>query len=97
MMRKRATCWLTAVVLGVLMAVPAVRADNDGVDEAFHWPSDREARLAELDARLLRLQRERFNASVHQNLGELARLRPELKSVEKERRELLRLTGRAVD
>jgi hypothetical protein len=77
-----------AALLGGMLTLAAPPAPLFA-QQAAYWPSEQEQRLKALDAELLSLQRERFQALFFKkDSDEAGRLDKRFKEVQKERRQL---------
>ena len=85
----RRTLFVAVVVAG-LGGGPAVGFAADGTA----WPSDQEARLHDVENRVLDVQRQLSVARHTQNAPEVERLSKEFKELRSEQAKLLRATGK---
>jgi len=85
----RRTLFVAVVVAG-LGGGPAVGFAADGPA----WPSDQEARLHDVENRVLDVQRQLSVARHTQNAPEVERLSKEFKELRSEQAKLLRATGK---
>jgi uncharacterized membrane protein (DUF106 family) len=81
---------VVAVVAAVLGGGAAVGFAADGTA----WPSDQEARLHDVENRVLDVQRQLSVARHTQNAPEVERLSKEFKELRSEQAKLLRATGK---
>ena len=83
---------LLAIVFATLCsgAGSAARAESD----VPYWPSEQEERLKEVEKQSLDLQRKLFVTHMNQDGDAVKRLSKEFQSVQRERVQLLRATGK---
>lgn len=84
-----------AAVLLACLSQPAFAAGTlDGDAASAYWPSQQEAKLKQLDAQILILQRQRFVAVFARDHDQVEHLDQQMKELQEERQRLLDATGR---
>jgi hypothetical protein len=84
-----------AAVLLACLSQPSVASSAlNGDGPAASWPSEQEARLKQLDAQILILQRQRFVAVFARDHDQVEHLDQQMKELHEERQRLLDATGR---
>jgi hypothetical protein len=97
-MRQRRRLVPAAVLLASLLqpafAQPAFAASAPGgAAPAAYWPSEREARVKQIDVEILVLQRRRFVAVFARDHDRVEHLDQRMKDLREERRRLLEASG----
>ena len=83
-------CLLLAAGMLLVLLSPRIALAQD----VPTWPSEQEQRLKEVDTQLLDVQRQRFAALFGKDKESTKQLEQKFSELQKERRQLLRATGR---
>jgi hypothetical protein len=89
MTTRRIGRWIGLAALAAALCAPALLA----ADEIPSWPHEQQARLREVEGQVLDVQRKLFAARQQRDDASVATLSEEFRKLQKERRELIRITA----
>ena len=89
MTRRRATRWIGLAATALALAGPGRLA----ADEIPAWPHQQQARLRDVEEQVVGIQRKLFTARQQGDTASLAALNEEFRTLQQERRELIRATA----